>query len=135
MLKLKKYDTANPIPSRRFEYQPGVAFWIRPLNGTILRNLRKQCTKEEYGYNPETQRMELAGKTDNDKLNELLADYIIDKWEGIGGEDGQPLPVNLESKKLIADQLALKNFIWAAAESLDTTEPETKNSQTSPASL
>lgn len=135
MLKITNYKSDEPVPSRRFEYQLGVAFWVRPLIGTTLKNFRKQCVTEDLGYSAVSQRMEPVEKVNDDKLNDLIADYILEKWEGVGGQDGQPLPITLESKKLILDQLAIKNFIWAAAQSLDTSEAEIKNSQTSPASL
>ncbi len=126
MLKIKNYKPDEPVPSKRFEFQPGVAFWVRQLTGAILRNFRKQCVTQDLGYSVATQRMEPVEKVDDDKLNDLIADYILEKWEGVGGEDGQPLPVTLESKKLILDQLAIKNFVWAAAQSLDTSEAEKK---------
>ncbi len=135
MLKIKNYKADEPVASKRFEYQPGVVFWVRPLTGTILRSFRKQCVTSDFGYNAASQKMEPIEKVDDDKLNDLISDYILEKWEGVGGEDGQPLPVTLDSKKLIIDQLAIKNFIWAAAQSLDTTEAEQKNSQTSPVSF
>ena len=135
MLKIKNHNPAELAPGKQFKYADGVFFWVRPLTGTILRNFRKLCATEEIAYSATSQRMELVEKINDDKLNDLIADYILEKWEGVGGEDGQPLPVTLESKKLILDQLAIKNFVWAAAKSLDTTEAETKNSQTSPISL
>ncbi len=126
MLKIKNYNTSETAPGRQFKYAEGVSFWVRPLTGTILRNFRKQCATSDFGYNSASQKMEPVEKVDDDKLNGLIADYILEKWEGVGGEDGQPLPVTLESKKLILDQLAIKNFVWAAAQSLDTTETEKK---------
>ena len=133
MLKIKNHNSAEHAPGKQFKYADGVFLWIRPLTGTILRTFRKSCVTYESGYNPASQRMEPAEKLDDDKLNDLIADYILEKWEGIGGEDGQPLPVSLASKKLILDQLAINKFVWAAAQSLDSTEAEQKNSQTSPA--
>lgn len=128
MLKIKKINTNELPPGREFKYAEGVFFWVRPLTGTILRNFRAQCVTADYSYNPATQRMEQVEKVDDDKLTDLIADYILEKWEGVGGEDGQPLPVTLESKKLILDQLAIKNFVWAVAQSLDTSEAEKKTS-------
>lgn len=128
MLKIKKSISPENTSSQRFEYQAGVAFWIRPLTGTVLRDLRKQCTKTKMEFNPQTRKMEPVEEIDEAKLEDLLAEYILEKWEGVGGEDGQPLPATLESKKLILDQLALRNFIWAATQSLDFTGDEQKNS-------
>lgn len=128
MLIIKKQISIENIQGQRFEYAKGIVFYVRPLSGAILRNLREQCSKTKMELNRQSRKMEPIEDPDNEKLEELLADYILEKWEGVGGEDGQPLPVTLESKKLILDQLALRGFIWAAAQSLDTSEAELKNS-------
>src|SRR3990172_4163388 len=135
MLIVKNHTSSDNVPSKRFRYQDGVAFWIRPVTGTIMRDLRKKCiTGNTVEFNPRSRTMETVEQVDDEKYDRLITDYIIDKWEGIGGEDGNPLPVTVESKRLILDQAVLSEFVWAAAKSLDTSGPEAKNLQTSRAS-
>lgn len=128
MLTIKKPISPENTSGQRFQYQEGVAFFIRPITSTILRGLRQQCVKMEAKFNLQAKAMEPVEDVDAAKLDDLLSDYIISGWEGIGAEDGQPLPVTLENKKLILDQLPLREFIWAAAQSLDFTGAEQKNS-------
>lgn len=131
MLILKKQTSEIP-QSQRFEYSKGVAFYVRPLTGKVMRELREQCSKTKMELNRQTRKMEPVEDVDDAKLEDLLADYLLEKWEGVeiqAGDGGSlPLAVTLESKKLIFDQMALKDFIWAAAQSLDITELEQKNS-------
>lgn len=128
MLKIKKQTAVKNSQGQRFEYAEGVAFWVRPLTATVLRDLRKQCIKTKLEFDPKSRKMESIEEIDGEKFDTLLTDHILDLWEGVGGEDGQPLPVTLESKKMILDQLPLRDFIWAMAQSLDTSEAEAKNS-------
>lgn len=124
MIKIKK----SFVESQRFEYSEGVVFWVRPLTGQKLKEIRKQCVKTRMELNTRTRKMEPIEEVDDEKFEDLVADYILDRWEGVGDEDGNPLAVNLESKKLILDHLPLRDFIWGAAQSLDVTETEIKNS-------
>lgn len=128
MLKIKNQTAIENSQGQRFEYAEGVAFWVRPVTASVLRNLHRQCTKTKVEFDKKSRKMEPTGDIDGEKLENLLADYIIEKWEGVCGENGQPLPVTLESKRMILDQLPLRDFIWAVAQSLDTTEAEAKNS-------
>jgi hypothetical protein len=132
MLILKKQTSGEKPQSQRFEYSKGVVFYVRPLTGVILRDLREQCTKTRMELNRQSRRMEPVEDVDDAKLEDLLADYILETWEGVeiqAGDGGSlPLAVTLESKKLILDQIALREFIWAAAQSLDISEVEQKNS-------
>lgn len=125
MLKIYANQTRE---SRRFEYAPGVAFWVRPVTASILQELRRGCLTSRMGTNPKTRQLENVDELDDVKFDAALADYILDRWERVSGEDGEALPVTLESKKLILDQLVLSEFIWACAKSLDTTGAELKNS-------
>ena len=135
MLIVRNHKSCENVPSKRFQYQEGVAFWVRPVTGTIMRDIRKKCiTGNTVEYNQRTRTMETVEQVDDEKYDNLITDYIVEKWEGIGGGDGNPLPATPESKKLILDQAALGEFVWAAAKSLDTSGAEAKNLQTSPAS-
>ena len=125
MLKI----SANPSrESRRFEYAPGVAFWVRPVTASILQELRRGCLTSRLAPNPRTRQLENLDELDDAKFDAALADYILERWEGVAGEDGEALPVTAQNKKLVLDQLALSEFIWAAAKSLDTAGAELKNS-------
>ena len=125
MLKISKNQAKE---SRRFEYAPGVAYWVRPITSSILQDLRRKCVTSRMATNPKTRQLESVDELNDTKFEDELADYILDRWEGNVGDDGEPLPVTLESKKLILDQLVLSEFIWACAKSLDTAGAELKNS-------
>lgn len=132
MLIIEKQTLKEEIQSRRCEYMPGVAFWVRPLLVTILNDFRKQCTKTKLEFNPSTKKMEVVEEVDAKQLEDLITDWVIDKWEGVGtlGDDkkAMPLTVNLTSKYWVMNQVVLRDFIWASARNLDTTEAEVKNS-------
>lgn len=125
MLKISRNQTKE---SRRFEYAPGVAFWVRPVTSSILQELRRGCLASRLGTNPKTRQLENVDELDDTKFEAALADYILERWEGVLGEDSEALPLTTENKKLVMDQLVLSEFIWAAAKSLDTTGAELKNS-------
>jgi hypothetical protein len=125
MLKISANQSRE---SRRFEYAPGVAFWVRPVTASILQELRRKCVTSRMAPNRSTRQLESVDELDHEKFDATLADYILERWEGVAGEDGRELPVSPESKKLVLDQLELSEFIWAAAKSLDATGPELKNS-------
>lgn len=130
MVIIEEAKPAEEIKSRKAEYMAGVFLWIRPLYANILKGFRDQCTKiaEQAKYNPKTGKFESVTEFDSEKYEDLITDYLLDKWEGLGGKDRQPLPVNLNSKKAILNYLPTRDFVWAFAQSLDTTEAETKNS-------
>lgn len=125
MLKISTNQTRE---SRRFEYSPGVAFWVRPITASILQELRRKCVTSRMAPSPRTRQLETVDELDDAKFEAALADYILERWEGLLGDDGTELPVTAENKKLVMDQLALGEFVWAASKSLDTTGAELKNS-------
>jgi len=124
------FDPTNfaQIPGARFEYAKGAFLWVRPLTNTIMSALRELCTTSKMVFSQQTGKMESVEAVDKVKLEELLSDYLLEKWEGFGGEDKKPFPVTLEYKLHMLDQLDIKQFTWAVAKSLDNTEAETKNS-------
>lgn len=124
MLKIGKQ---TPEEGTRFAHVSGAAFWVRPLTSSKLEELHKECTKVKMELHQQSRQMAPVKTTDDNRFNDLLIDYILAKWEGVGDENGNELPVSLENKKLIMDQLILREFIWAAAQALDTTEAERKN--------
>jgi hypothetical protein len=124
MLKIAKADS---VQSRQFQYTAGVDFWVRPLTRSKLRELRKQCVIVTMEPNPVTRVMEPVERLDEAKFEDALCEYLLEKWEGIGDTDGNPLPVTLENKKRILDQTDLYDFVWSKARSLDMTGSERKN--------
>lgn len=141
MLIIKEYKPDELPASKMFEYAPGVELWIRPLKCSIVQDFRKKCTKTSMQYNAQSRGMEPVEEIDTTKFNDLLADYILEKWNpnafgklSPGGTEVIPLDINLASKKLILDEPSISDFVRVTAQSLDTTEAESKNSQTSPTS-
>ena len=125
MLKIKKEGSTE---GKWFKYSDGVEFKIRPLTGTVMRELRKTAVKINMELDPKTRRMIPVEDVNDEKLEEALADYILEDFKGVGDEAGNVFEPTLENKKLIMDQLPLKDFIWAAAQSLDVGEEQIKNS-------
>ena len=122
-----KINTKNSQEGKFFAYTKGVEFKIRPLTGQVLRELRKKVTTTRMEADPTTRKMVAVEDVDNDKLDELIADYMLEDWKGIGDEAGVPLPVCLESKKSILNQIPLREFIWSAAQALDIEQEQEKN--------
>ncbi len=124
MLKIVKTEGAE---GRRFPYADGVAFWVRPLTRSRLRELRRGCVHTRMEPNPLTRAMEPVEELDEKKFEDALCDYLLEKWEGVVDAGGDPLPPTLENKKLVLDQTALYDFVWSAARSLDLSGVEEKN--------
>jgi hypothetical protein len=124
MLKIANTDDAQ---GRRFQYVEGVAFWVRPLTRSKLRELRRGCVNASMEPNPLTRIMEPVERLDDTKFEDALCDYLLEKWEGIGDADGNPLSPTLENKKRVLDQTDLYDFVWSKARSLDMTGIERKN--------
>ena len=108
MLKISANQSRE---SRRFEYAPGVAFWVRPVTASILQDLRRKCLTSRLAPNRTTRQLESVDELDDTKFEAALADYLLERWEGVLGDDGGELPVSPENKKLVLDQLALSEFI------------------------
>ena len=66
-------------------------------------------------------------EVDEEALSDVLADYLIQDFRGIGDAAGVPLPLTIESKKLILDQITLSDFAWASAQAMDMTAERPKN--------
>lgn len=123
MLKITKASGDG----RWFAYQEGVEIKIRPLTGTILRDLRKQAAVSRMELDPKTRRMIPVEDIDEDKMESILADYLIEDWKGIGDDEGNPMAVTQENKHLVLDQPLIRDFVWGAAQSLDIIEEREKN--------
>ncbi|HDM78814.1 MAG TPA: hypothetical protein ENG51_20485 [Deltaproteobacteria bacterium] len=86
------------------EYEEGARFRIRPLTPKKYRELRNRCTSHQW------KRGQLVEKVDEDKLNEMVNDWIIADWEGIVDATGKPIPCTKENKQVLLD-----NFTEIAA--------------------
>lgn len=126
MLKIstKKFDPANWPEGVWATYADGVRFKIRKLTGDAIRELRRPYTRQEMELNPASRRMEQVEKIDSEKFDEVLAGYLIEVFEGIGDDDGRVLPDSPESRKAILNIPVLRDFIWAAAQSLEIAQQE-----------
>ncbi|HOR32195.1 MAG TPA: hypothetical protein PK311_05825 [Syntrophales bacterium] len=126
MLKIGKlgFDPATPPTGTWGTYQAGVRLKIRKLTGEALRELRRPYVRTEMELDPRSRRMVPAEKVDAEKLDDALADYLIEDFEGIGDEEGLPLPVDLESKRRIMNQPALAEWVLAFAQSLEVAQAE-----------
>ncbi|HNS53318.1 MAG TPA: hypothetical protein PKH25_00915 [Syntrophales bacterium] len=126
MLKIGKlgFDPQNLPDGTWGVFQDGVRLRVRKLTGEVLRELRRPFVSTEMDLDPRSRRMVPVEKADPEKLDEALADYLIQDFEGIGDDDGQALPVDLESKKRIMNQPALAEWIMAFAYSLEVAKAE-----------
>jgi hypothetical protein len=126
MLKIGKlgFDPQNPPDGTWGAFQDGVRLRVRKLTGEVLRELRRPFVRIEMDLDPRSRRMVPVEKADAEKLDEALADYLIQDFEGIGDEEGRPLPVDLESKKRIMNQPALAEWVMAFAHSLEVAQAE-----------
>lgn len=125
MLKIKKTGSTE---GKWFKYADGVEFKIRPLTGNILREVRKSATTTRMQFDSKSGRMMQIEDVNEVKFDEAVTDYILEDLKGVGDEEGNLFEPTLENKKLVMDQLSLKDFIWSAAQSLDVGEEQIKNS-------
>lgn len=136
MLKLGKvgFDNARWPDGIWGTFAEGVEFKVRKLTAEAVRQLRKPFVKVEMTLNAATRRMEpVESITDEGRYDDAVTDYLIEDFRGIGDEEGNALPVTLESKKRIMNSLALKEWVWAFTQSLEfAREEELKNSAASP---
>ena len=125
MLKLEKKTIESE--GKWFEYSEGVEIKIRPLTGQTMKEIRKGVSIVKMEVGP-GRKMIPVEHTDDDKLEDALAEHLIEDFKGIGGSENTALPVNLESKKLILDQIPIREFVWNSAQSLDIEADQIKNS-------
>lgn len=124
MLKIKKSTESE---GRWFQYAEGVEFKIRPLSGNILRELRKSTSTVRMCPDSKSGRLVQVNDVNEEKFDEAVTDYILEDFKGVGDDKGNLFELTLENKKLIMDQLPLRDFIWSAAQSLDVGEEQIKN--------
>jgi hypothetical protein len=125
MLKIstKKFDPANLPEGVWVTYSEGVRFKVRKLTSDSTRAIRKPFVRLELELNPSSRRLEHVEKVDNDGLDDALAEYLIEAFEGIGDDNGI-LPNTPESRKAILNQPSLREFIWEASQSLEIVSQE-----------
>lgn len=116
MLKIKLAENSE---GRWFEFMEGVSIKVRPLSGSVLKELRKSSSTVKMELNGRTRRREPVEILDEERLEENLIDYLIEDFKGIGDQAGNPLEVTESSKRLIANNLTLRDFVWSSAQSLD----------------
>lgn len=127
MLKIGKlgFDNENWPEGVWGTFSQGVEIKVRKLTAEAIRELRKPFLKTEMVPNASSRRMELSEQIDNqEKYDDAVTDYLIEDFRGIGDEDGNSLPLDLESKKRIVNHLALKDWIWTFAQSIEACAQE-----------
>lgn len=125
MLKIARSNGNDA--GRWFSYAPGVEFCVRRLTASVSAKLRAECTTIRMEPDPATRKLAPVENVDMEKLNGLLCEYILVDWKGIVDESDEQFPVSAENKRRIIDELPLREFIWAAAQSLDITAEQQKN--------
>lgn len=66
---------------------------------------------------------------DDDKFVALMTDFTINDWEGLVGDDNQPLPVNMDNKSIVRDDKHIGRWIEERINSpIVVVEEEIKNS-------
>jgi hypothetical protein len=127
MLKVGKlgFDNSNWPKGVWGKFAEGVEVKVRKLTNEAVRELRKPFMKAEMTLNTSNRRMEAVEHIgDPEKYDDALTDYLIEDFTGIGDDEGNPLPVNLESKKRIMNHLALRDWVWAFAQSVEASVHE-----------
>jgi len=127
MLKVDKlgFDNNNWPEGVWGKFAEGVDVKVRKLTAEATRELKKPFIKTEMTVNTLSRRMEPVERIgDPEKYDDALTDYLIEDFTGIGDEAGNPLPVNLESKKRIMNHLPLRDWVWAFAQSVEASVQE-----------
>jgi hypothetical protein len=124
-LKLSKKDPAAKVEGKWFTFAGDVEFKVRPLLGTILRELSNAARTGRMVADPKSGRM--VAQVDDEKYNELLTDYLLEDWRGVVDEAGAALPVTLENRKALLDMSAISDFVWERARALDILTEQVKN--------
>jgi hypothetical protein len=127
MLILKKTEPQG-TEGRWFTYADGVEFQIRPLTGQVLRKLRLEAVTTKMEFDQKKGRHIPVETVNDEKLEDVTADYLIQDFKGIGVSENQVMEATLENKKIIMDQIPLREFIWSSAQSLDIEADQVKNS-------
>jgi hypothetical protein len=112
---------------------------IRPADAEFIQGIREKHKRTEYVKDPDTRRMVKVDTYREDKILDELTDHLIADFEGIGDENGNPLPVTLENKKRImnippiAGEQSIVDFVFEKAKEIavvavDAVNNEIKNS-------
>ncbi len=119
MLKIstKKFDPANWPEGVWGTYAPGVRLKIRKLASDVIQELRKPHVRLEMEVDKISRRMMPVEKVDSEAFDDALTTYLIEAWEGLGDEEGRLLEDSLASRKAIMNDLTLRDWIWAFAQS------------------
>jgi hypothetical protein len=126
LLILKKVS-AESAEGKWFPYSDGIEIKIRPMTGQVMRDLRKSASTTKMEADPLSRKLVAVDRIDEAKLEDILNEYLIEDFRGIGSDSETALEVNLDSKKLIMDQIPLREFIWSCAQSLDIEGAQIKN--------
>jgi hypothetical protein len=121
MLKIGKlgFDINNLPEGIWSTFSEGVKFQIRKLTREAAAAIRKPFTKLEMEVDPASRKTVAVEKIEQEGLEDALAMYVIQDFEGVGDDEGNPLPNNLESRKRIMNHPQLRDWIWAVAQSIE----------------
>lgn len=124
MLKIAKrgFDLQNPPEGVWGTFSEGVRFKVRKLTSEAAKALRKPHVRLEMELDPGTRRMIQVEKLNEEKFDDALASYMIEAFEGVGDDQGNPLPDDLESRRMIFNIPQLRDWIWALAQSVEIAE-------------
>jgi hypothetical protein len=112
------------------EYDTDVSFKIRYLMPEKMDEIRNRCAKKKWRQGQQ------VTETDDKRLNEMLADYVIEDWKGIS-ENGNMASCTPPNKiRLIGKSIEISNFIFGIAGDIANFEKqkreiELKNSESS----
>jgi len=113
-LKLMKQQSTE---GKWFRFTGDVEFKIRPLLATTVRDIEASAQTGRQITDPRSKRQ--VPEIDEKKREDLLTDYLLEDWKNVLDEDDKPVPVSLENKKALMNLLAVSDFIWESARSLD----------------
>ncbi len=95
-------------------YREGARIKVRALSKSRARELRAQATVAENEWR--RGRIVERETVDEGRYDRLLADHLIEDWEGFVDPDGNEIPCNPENKFLMMDQcLEFASFVTDAA--------------------
>jgi len=121
-LKLTKQQSTD---GRWFKFNSDIEFKVRPLLATTVREIETSAQTGRQIADPRNKR--LVPEIDEKKREDLLTDYLLEDWKGVIDEEDNQVPITLENKKALMNLLAISDFIWESARSLDILTELAKN--------
>ena len=96
-----KIDLNSLNESAWAQYRPGVRLKVRPLSSSKREEFEKLATSNRIEF--VNGRRQTVKEPDQEKMEELIRDWIVEDWEGLVDQDDNAIPCTKEMKVLILD--------------------------------